>query len=611
MAKMGTGLFERLNDPRAGRWAMVVVPLAFGLLSLWLGADRNFDLLNYHLYNAYAFMDHRLEVDLAPASLQSYFNPLPDLLYYGMAFHWPAWLTGFAMGVLHGLNFLLLLFIARRVLVNQTDADRNRLSLLLALAGCLTANFLSELGNSMNDNSTALLELGAVCVLLGGWDELMARSRRAMAIALLAGLLAGIGAGLKLTNAVYAAAGAASFLVLPLPWAARLRLAAVFGVGAAIGLGLIGGFWFLEMWRRYGNPLYPQFGSLFPSPLARPISAGDAHWLPRNLLEVLFWPFIIAWDSRRVGQLELHQVIWPALYVLLLWWGLGRLRRRPANSLDPRQLYLVSVIAFGFVLWMSLFSVYRYLVPIELLAPLAVFVLCAHLFRRGPRVAGWVLGISTAIVVLGGCRTWGHEARAEPLYRADLPALQSPSRTAVLLVGAAQPDAWLAPLFPREVSFIGVRQGFPESPRYAAKVHAMAANKQAFAMVEAHYVWRLDSIAQGNAWAEHLGLTGGPGGCRWLHSIADHLQLHAQVQDTAAGCQLALAPQDQEDTAGEDRASAEKAARLVAGYGFRLDPAACTVYMAHVGQGSYPYQWCPLSDTGVTGGKKNKGRDAD
>ena len=41
--------------------------LALGALSLWLGQDLNFDLLNYHYYTGYAFLHGRTFRDVAPA----------------------------------------------------------------------------------------------------------------------------------------------------------------------------------------------------------------------------------------------------------------------------------------------------------------------------------------------------------------------------------------------------------------------------------------------------------------------------------------------------------------------------------------------------------------
>ncbi len=69
--------------------------------------DSYWDTRNYHIYNAYAFLNGRVGFDLAPAMMQSYFNPLLDVPYYLMAMHWPPRLVGFVMGTMHGLNFVL------------------------------------------------------------------------------------------------------------------------------------------------------------------------------------------------------------------------------------------------------------------------------------------------------------------------------------------------------------------------------------------------------------------------------------------------------------------------------------------------------------------------
>jgi hypothetical protein len=592
-----------LDSPRLSRLSILLVPLCFGLFSLWLGADSNFDLLNYHLYNAYAFMDGRVGHDLAPASFQSYFNPLLDVPYYVLTQYWPRF-TGFLMGVLHGLNFPLLLGIARSALPQLPSGDRLRVPLLLALAGCLTGNFLSELGNTMGDDSTALFVLGAVYLILKSWPRLAEVSWRALAVALVAGSLVGMGAGLKLTNSIYAVALCATFLVLPLRWPSRIKLSFVFGCGVLLGLALTGVYWFLHMWQLYGDPLYPQFTSWFPSPLARSTAVADTKWLPKGLLEFIAWPFIIAWDPRRTGQIDLYQLIWPSLYVLFGWWAVSWLRRKrragdgqAAAALDARALYLLVVIAVGFWLWTAVFGVYRYLVPIEMLAPLAVFLLCTHLlpYLQGRRIAKWTLGTATLLVLLDGC-SWGHESWDDVSFRAEVPAIESPADTSVLLVGIA-PYTWLTPSFPSAVTFVGVRRGFPESRAYMDRVHELAAapGRHGYAVVPAHFNWRQDSLVHTNRLTAALGLRTGPRGCGLLHWSVDHLHLHALVSDgTDGGCELTLAPVDAEDTQAEDQASVTEADGLLARYGLKLDHAACVRYMGHVGAGSNPYQWCPV-----------------
>ena len=70
-------------------WVYFMIPLASGLLSLFLGKDINWDLKNYHYYNAYGFIEHRLDVDIAPAQLQTFINPIGDLPFYWMTKFFP------------------------------------------------------------------------------------------------------------------------------------------------------------------------------------------------------------------------------------------------------------------------------------------------------------------------------------------------------------------------------------------------------------------------------------------------------------------------------------------------------------------------------------------
>jgi len=60
----------RIQDRSNGLIGSLLVPLAFGLYAVKLGQDTNWDLLNYHLYNPFAYLNDRLSLDLALAGLQ-------------------------------------------------------------------------------------------------------------------------------------------------------------------------------------------------------------------------------------------------------------------------------------------------------------------------------------------------------------------------------------------------------------------------------------------------------------------------------------------------------------------------------------------------------------
>ena len=463
-----------LDQPRVLARCALLIPLAFGLLALRLGQDTNWDLQNYHLYNPYALLNGKIGFDLAPAQWQSYFNPALDLLYYGLVRTLPAPLAGFIMGMLHGLNFVLVLGIARVVL--QTGAAPQwRLPLLLALAGCLGPGFLSELGNSMGDNMTALCVLGALLIVLSRWDLLP----RSWASSLAAGLLMGVGAGLKLTNATYALALCLALLTVAGPLWRRVRVAFTFGVGVLAGIAASAGFWYWKMWTVFGNPLFPQFNDRFHGPLAAPIGIGDTGWLPKGLVEKLLWPFIITLDPRRTIEIALHQLMWPILYVAFCALVLRKLRDAmnpgagPAAPMQPRARAFLVFFALSYLGWLNLFGIYRYLVPIELLAPLALWLVAHALmpasFARG--AAGYAILLAVlANFPIGG---WGHTPWAMRAFDAKAPAIAQPAQSMVFTVHGDPPMGWLVPFFPKELAFVALGSGFPESEGFRQRVSGM------------------------------------------------------------------------------------------------------------------------------------------
>src|SRR5438552_17597373 len=81
--------------------ALLAAMLAAGAISAFvLRQAANWDLRNYHFYNAWAYVHSRLGWDLAPAQLQTFFNPLLDLPFYGVvAADWRPRLLAFGVGL--------------------------------------------------------------------------------------------------------------------------------------------------------------------------------------------------------------------------------------------------------------------------------------------------------------------------------------------------------------------------------------------------------------------------------------------------------------------------------------------------------------------------------
>ncbi|MBP0593870.1 hypothetical protein J8I87_30155 [Paraburkholderia sp. LEh10] len=595
-----------LRSRRAMTIACVIVPLLFGLYSLFLGADANWDLYNYHLYNPFAWLHGKLQTDLAPAGMQSYFNPLLDTALYLLNTHLPSRAVGFLLGVLHGSTFVLIAAVAREVWPYGSSDERYRLPILVAAAGCLTANFLSGLGNSMGDDTTAVFVLAGLLVALSNWQRLGTRTPGALAAATVSGLLVGLATGLKLTNAVFAVALCLSLLTYPGSLSVRVRIAFLFGVGVLLGMAATTGYWMLHLWQQYGNPLYPQFGRYFPNSLTVAGAQSDVRWLPRNIVETLLWPFIIAADSKRVGETPIRQVIWPIVYLVFVWWALvrvaGRFAGQPCATLDPKQRLVVLFVALGFILWMKLFSVYRYIVPIEMLTPMVLVLLLDRLLpaRIARRTAAWLLIAATAVVVTGGARTWGHEGWADPLYHAQLPPLAQPERTTVVIKSVTTGWAWIATRFPDTVAFTQIDSSFPASDAFRARIVTLARERggPSFALIDGAHNWREDNVNSVNDIAAATGFTRSDRGCYALRWVVSKLHLHAAVnvpRDASEQCHLGLRADDQFDLTARNRQLAADAAAAFERAGFSFDANSCMPYEAGIGKGALAWQWCRIS----------------
>lgn len=574
--------------------ATVAVSLLCALVSLLRGQDANWDLRNYHVHNAWALLEGRLGIDLAPAQMQSYFVPLLDVPYFLLVQHAPAPLAGILLGLLHGLAFLPVAWIAWRALA--TDPRRDWLAPLLALAGLASAAFLSELGNTMGDASTAALVLGALALAAPRAD-----GRWRSGPVALAGVLLGMAVAFKLTNALYAVALGVAVLVPAQPWRARVRVAACLTLMALATFAVLAGPWLYRVWDTFGNPLFPQFNAWFQAPLAAPVAVADTRWLPQGWGEALLRPLLFTANPYLVSEIALLQVVWALLYLAaigaLVRWALVRRDGRavaPAAEAAVRRMLAV-FFAVAFVVWLAMFSIHRYLVVLELLAPLVLWLLLHYLLPPRAAARGAAVAIVLAsLVALAGWNDWGHAGWSRTAFRVQAPP--GPAVGTVLLVGG-EPQAWRIPYLPPGPAYASVGSNFPESPAYAARIGALVRSGSGgiAAILPVVVDRRADSIDRRNLWAGRLGLDAGD--CPLLRRLAGRsrsLQLVEPAQSPSGRCRLALAADRVLATDRANEAIVADAAPVLARYGLQLDPAACVQRESWIGTQPHPYRWCPL-----------------
>ena len=440
----------------------VSAPLAFGILSLALGKDMNWDLRNYHYYNPYAFLAWRHNIDVAPAQLQTWFNPLLDVPWFLMMKYLSSPAVGFVTGAFQGLNFPFASLIAWRLLTCHQPTTRGLLSLTAATFGCIGPIFLMELGSTNHDTTLSVLILAAIFLLLGPVIDSSANRTKSLVAA---GALLGAATALKLTNAVYALGATFALYLATATFENRFRRLMVFCTsGAVVGLVLLGPWmWFL--YQQFGNPLFPQFNNVFQSPWVQPHDFAFDGFLPDAVWEYAVWPLIFSADPHRVWEWKFVDYRFALLWIVALLYLVGVVNQAPwsitsahtRSATDNQRTarnFLFYFTTFSFLLWMFIYSAYRYLAPLEIIAPLVLALALAgmQLSRKTLVLTLALLGLlSMAVLDVPDRRRFAWDKK---YIQVHVPNLADYDDSLVLMVGGGAPMAYVIPEFPSGTRFV-------------------------------------------------------------------------------------------------------------------------------------------------------------
>ena len=433
--------------------------LCASLVSLYLGQDANWDLQNYHFYNPYAFINDRIDWDIAPAQLQSYHNPLADIpFYWAVRADLPPQSIAILLALPAGVAWFFL-FLSLERLFGSSGLRRSRAYVLLALLIGVTGTAgVSLIGTTTNDWPCATLVVIAIWLLL--ISSRMAHTKK-IALISLAGLLAGFAAGLKLTSAPYAAALCLALLLTVRPFRYHaIAYAAGFSSLALVGFVATAGFWMSRMYEKFGNPIFPYFNHWFRSPWWDAVPLGSGYG-PQSVAEWAVFPFrLFRYNTGMVGELAFRDwripFVFAAAALALAAFGLKKILTRNAAGFPrpPWEWRFVAVFWFlSFVFWTAEHSVYRYVVPLELFSgAMAIAFFCLPLPAAG-RLAGALVVTGFIVAKTLYPVTW-RVPFGEHFFALNLPRL--PSDALVLFVEDA-PFAYVIPFLDGGARFVGVR----------------------------------------------------------------------------------------------------------------------------------------------------------
>ncbi|MCC7124477.1 MAG: hypothetical protein IT178_06500 [Acidobacteria bacterium] len=451
MATRWNAFIRRLAPQVAVAVAYVCLGVALGLAQ---GQDLNWDLLNYHFYNPYQWLEGRLDRDVHVAGLQSYHNPVLDLpLSLAERLGVPPIVFFSTLAAFHGLALWAVHVIATRVVPPAFARIAPIVGVCAALLAATAAGYRSLIGSSMGDDTVATLVLLALMVLV---DEAATgddpRPRRLV----LAGVLGGLAVGAKLATAPAAVGLGVAALAFRGTWRQRLVRMAAVGAGGVAGALVTGAWWAVLMQQHFANPFFPYFNQVFASPFATVESLADGRWLVHDARHLLFLPFYWLWDQTLVSEPVMRDGRIALLFLTLAVAAVAAILRRSNPRTTPAAspaFVLVCVFAVvTYVVWLRLFAYYRYLVPVELVAGVIVAGCLARIARH-PRVfLALLLPVFFAAAVHTHAPDWGRAPWSSSYFGIDRGGLAKYANATMVMWG--MPQGYLVPFFPASTTFI-------------------------------------------------------------------------------------------------------------------------------------------------------------
>jgi hypothetical protein len=437
------------------RWVLLVAPIAFGIWSLWLGQDANWDLQNYHWYNAYALLHWRFDQDIAPASIQSYQSPLFDVPWYLLAQIAPARVVGFVIGVIHSANFLLIYAISLRTLPVINKIEREITAIVLSVIGFLSVVTVNLIGTTFNDLIVSAGELWslllAINVLTRGEEKSHTLQRT-----LVAGLPLGVAMAGKLTAASFAVGLVMAFFATSLPTKRALLFAFLFGCGVAITFLIIHGPWSLWLWHEFRNPVFPFFNDIFQSPLTTLHNEFDPNRKkPDGLLQWLFFPFFYLKNPTAFASAPTIDYRFAAANIIIPVGLVARWLLPGTKPMPDSARYLFAGSLVFYALWLLMFDYYRYALALYLLIPLMIAILLIGLPVSRMVSIPAVAIILVALALTSKGDNWGripwtnHFVEDAP---GDLALPSDPGKTLLVLLDC--PLAYIIPLMSPKISAV-------------------------------------------------------------------------------------------------------------------------------------------------------------
>lgn len=393
-------LFQQVRSILNFNFFMCLVCVLLGALICALTRlNFGWDFTNYHYYNAFAFLNNRMNYDIVPASVNTFFNPLIDLPFYFLVEYFnddPIIIYGL-QGVWFGL--LIFAFFKITTLFFEPTNWKNTLCVFLALIIGITAHAVwFQAGSSSNEIQVGFLSLTSLYFL---FKMIQYPSKQNGFVFFGAGLILGCTLGLKPT-VIYICLASGFSLIFCYKYLTRPFLYVVaFGAGGLIGYLITNGWWMWRLWEFYQNPFFPFLNGVFHSPYFDDFNYTDTRFIPPFLIKFIF-PYVWmkgAFASAEVNFYDLRGIVYYTVALVFCIWLLSKPEkmRRFFKENKLWGFYFIFMIC-AYVLWLHIFSIQRYLIVVLLLSAI-FFIKLVFVCYPKKKVAQWIYIGCTILII--------------------------------------------------------------------------------------------------------------------------------------------------------------------------------------------------------------------
>lgn len=367
---------------------------AGGLISAALKFELTYDLLLYHHYNGFAFLNGRLTMDVAAASVATYYNPLPDAVLYLLNGFCKENTTLYSFAA--GLPFGCLMFVLFKISLLFFDFKTIKGKCCCAaclIIGATGAATWFQIGTCSHEIFLAALISSSLYLLL--------KYPERSAVYLTAGFLSGAAAGFKLTAAIYCVSTGMTLILSYKSLKKPAVFLSLFVCGGLLGYLAVNGFWAAALWRNFQNPVFPFWNKIFKSPYYVNDNYVDTlHLEGLEWYQLAFLPFYLFLHSQydpvasfqemtdfRLAVLFITSIVFLPLFIF------------KKADLSPLMKKTALWLLVSYAVWLGVSANLRFTVPIETTgAVVPVFVFAK--MKKPASVLGEALYHSAAITAL-------------------------------------------------------------------------------------------------------------------------------------------------------------------------------------------------------------------